>query len=227
MSTKIQKLSPRVLGFWVRCMRTSHKWSQEALAETSGLTPRTIQRIEAGEPVNAATRRSLARGLGYENYDVFDDPNFAVEIHKLLETISEYSEKEQYPDHIKILAVPVNSGHSIGNLIGISSGYLFNCEETLPSETQDIAHEFFDSIHDYADAWPDTTHIDRLLAIRNFDKFIKELENIGSHAYSAMRSAQITNYLQKDKSPLRITIGYLTIVSKDKNISHIMVPKRL
>ena len=60
-------------------------WSQEALAASANLTPRTIQRIEAGEPSSIATRRSLARGLGYENPDIFEDPEFIATVLKLLD----------------------------------------------------------------------------------------------------------------------------------------------
>lgn len=63
MNTATLSLPPNILGFWTRCIRTTMHWSQEALAASANLTPRTIQRIEAGEPSSIATRRSLARVL--------------------------------------------------------------------------------------------------------------------------------------------------------------------
>lgn len=103
--TTITKLDPRILGLWTRYIRDSLHWSQEALAEASGLTARTIQRVEAGQPVNITTRRALARALGYENQDVFDDPAFIKQLEEILETQS-LAQKElfeqQLPDQIRV-----------------------------------------------------------------------------------------------------------------------------
>jgi hypothetical protein len=56
-----------------------------ALAASSGLDVRTIQRIKAGQGASVTTRRCLARGLGYEKPDTFDAPEFVMHVHKLLE----------------------------------------------------------------------------------------------------------------------------------------------
>lgn len=76
MTADIDTKDPKFLAFWTKCIRESSKWSQEALAAASGLTVRTIQRIEAGNAVNITTRRALARGLGYDDPDVFENPGF-------------------------------------------------------------------------------------------------------------------------------------------------------
>jgi DNA-binding XRE family transcriptional regulator len=78
-------LDPKLLGFWVRCIRKTQNMSQDALAESSNVDIRTIQRMEAGNPVNVTTRRCLARGLGYDNHDIFDDPQFAMNVQSALE----------------------------------------------------------------------------------------------------------------------------------------------
>jgi|SRR5690554_329024 len=45
---------------FVRTLRLQRGWSQEQLAELSGLSARTIQRIERGKPAGLETRKSLA-----------------------------------------------------------------------------------------------------------------------------------------------------------------------
>ncbi|WSH31080.1 helix-turn-helix transcriptional regulator (plasmid) [Rhizobium beringeri] len=69
-------LDPKQLGFWIKCVREGQKWSQEALAAAAGVDVRTVQRVEAGAKASVITRRAIARGLGYDNPDVFDDPTF-------------------------------------------------------------------------------------------------------------------------------------------------------
>lgn len=56
-----QVISPQELADMVKLLRGGRNWSQEQLAEISGLTVRTIQRIERGEASNFDTRRALAR----------------------------------------------------------------------------------------------------------------------------------------------------------------------
>jgi transcriptional regulator with XRE-family HTH domain len=44
----------------VQKLRLQHGWSQQQLADLSGLSVRTIQRIERGQPASAETLKSLA-----------------------------------------------------------------------------------------------------------------------------------------------------------------------
>ena len=44
----------------VQKLRLQHGWSQQQLAESSGLSVRTVQRIEAGYPASTETLKSLA-----------------------------------------------------------------------------------------------------------------------------------------------------------------------
>lgn len=66
--------SPADLAFLIKVLRDASEWTQETLAELSGLTVRTIQRVEKGESSSLDTRRALARGFGYDDLDVFEKP---------------------------------------------------------------------------------------------------------------------------------------------------------
>src|SRR5207253_2107058 len=69
-------LDPKLLGFWAKCVRETQHLSQDALAVNAGVTIRTVQRFEAGQAVNVTSRRALAKALGYDNPDAFDDLKF-------------------------------------------------------------------------------------------------------------------------------------------------------
>ena len=45
-------------------IRLEHNWSQDQLAEISGVSSRTIQRIENGNPPSMETLKALAAGFG-------------------------------------------------------------------------------------------------------------------------------------------------------------------
>ena len=54
----------------IRAARQARGWSQEELAERTGLSARTIQRIENGARPSAATARLLAAAFEVEVADV-------------------------------------------------------------------------------------------------------------------------------------------------------------
>ena len=45
-------------------VRLEHNWSQDQLAEIAGVSSRTIQRIENGNPASMETLKALAAGFG-------------------------------------------------------------------------------------------------------------------------------------------------------------------
>ncbi|MES2059088.1 MAG: helix-turn-helix transcriptional regulator [Pseudomonadota bacterium] len=225
MTNDTATLTPSLLGFWTRCLRTTQHWSQDALAAASGLTTRTIQRIEAGEPSTISTRRSLARGLGYDNPDVFDDPEFARMVHQLIEVAQGQKVKDEYPDHIPLPATPIANGDAVGRLIGASEAYVFNCDDELPQEAKEQAASLFDMLQDYGDIWRELSHSDRLKAGTEFDDALQEFERQGLRVYSATRSTKIVGATWPDKKSLPITIGYLTVIKAEREIEQLMVPK--
>lgn len=67
-------LTPAELAVLTRMFREVRHWSQEQLAELSGLNVRTIQRIEQAMPASLDTRRAIARAFEFEDIDVFSKP---------------------------------------------------------------------------------------------------------------------------------------------------------
>lgn len=57
----------------VKSLRLSRHWSQEQLAESSGLSTRTIQRIEKGHKVDIGSIKLLADTFGLEINDLLGD----------------------------------------------------------------------------------------------------------------------------------------------------------
>lgn len=58
----------------VQKLRLQHGWSQQQLAELSGLSVRTIQRIESGQPASAETLKSLASVFEIEFSQLTSEP---------------------------------------------------------------------------------------------------------------------------------------------------------
>lgn len=223
-------LDPKTLGFWAKCIREASHWSQEAVAASAGLDVRTVQRIEAGKSVSITTRRALARGLGYENQDVFQDPTFIATVHGLLQDLQAGNRKQfeaQFPEHMRLPVTRVANGDALGRLADISGATLLNADEWLSPEAKEIAASLFDYLRDIVDISADASFSDKLAYNREMDAMLKSLEGLGASAYSAVRSTKMVGAFWTDKTPIPITIGYVTVVPSDRSITEIMVPRRL
>jgi len=222
-------LDPKLLGLWVRCIREAQYVSQEALAASSGVNIRTIQRMEAGNVVNVTTRRCLARALGYENRDAFDDPQFALEVYKFLETINDKAFEQQHPDCIRLKAEPVQSGEDLRRLAGASNALSLSTDDTLSLDAKTAAAAMFDYVHDLLDIKYDASFSNKLNFSQELETMLRELEGLGAAVYSALRSTKITRDNWVNKTPLPLTIGYLVVVPKgqDRFLKEIIASRRL
>lgn len=223
-------LEPKMLGFWVRCIRESQHMSQDALAASSGVDIRTIQRMEAGNVVSVTTRRCLARGLGYENPDAFDDPQFALQVHQLIEgmqAIKRTAFEKQYPDHIRVKAERVQNGEALGRFADASNAVSLNADDDLSIEAKRAAATMFDYIRDLLDVGNDASFSDKLSFCQELETMLGELEGLGVAVYSAMRSTKVTNGNWTNKTPIPLEIGYLTAVPMERVLEEMLVPRRL
>jgi transcriptional regulator with XRE-family HTH domain len=152
MDKSVKTLEPNLLGVWARCIRETSNWSQEALAASSGLDVRTIQRIESGKVAPSLTARcSLAKGLGYENPDIFDDPQFIKSIRGLLDSVRKAQRdnfEKQFPDHLPVRTAPVATGENLLQIAECSVAYSFHADDELSPEAKQIAATMFDYLQD-------------------------------------------------------------------------------
>ena len=72
----IQHMPPKVFAWIVEGLRNRAGLSQTALARKCSITLRTIQRLEAGDPVARSTRRALAAAFREGDAGIFDNPEF-------------------------------------------------------------------------------------------------------------------------------------------------------
>lgn len=222
-------LQPAMLGSWVKILRLAQKWSQDALAEASGLTVRTVQRVEAGERTSRTTRRGLARGLGYDIADVLDDPECTAGIVKFYETINAdqaATVEANHPDHLKLTVKPLETGGALAGVIAACSSWMFHCDEEAPADAQLVATGLFNLVPDYGDIWEDLSFSGRVQFQANLAAPLDALKALGMRAYQTTRATQIVGKNWVDPTPLPMTIGCVAIIPADRDLSHTLVPKR-
>lgn len=186
-------LDPKLLGFWVRCIREVQHMSQDALAESSGVDIRTIQRMETGNPVNVTTRRCLARGLGFDNQDIFDDPEFAIFAHGLVEgtqAINREAIEKQHPDHVRVQVERVMNGETLGRFADNATAICLNADDEISIEAKQAAATLFDYIRDLGDVGSAASFSEKLEYCRSLEGMLRELEGVGTAVYSAFRSVK-------------------------------------
>jgi transcriptional regulator with XRE-family HTH domain len=227
MTKRTTLLEPKLLGFWVRCIREAQHMSQDALAAVSGVDIRTIQRMEAGNVVSITTRRCIARGLGYENADAFDDPKFGLEVHQVLEAIQQKAFERQYPDRIRVKVERVLNGESLGRFADTSNAVSLNADDNLSIEAKRTAAAMFDYLRELLDVGNDASFTEKLSSNQELETMLRELEGLGAAVYSAIRSTKITGDNWMNKTPIPLTIGYLTAVPKERIIEDVLVSRRL
>ncbi|WP_422374148.1 helix-turn-helix domain-containing protein [Roseibium sp.] len=233
MEPKTELNDDEFIGFWVRCCRDTLKWSQEALAETSSIDVRTIQRIEAGKRASVTTKAALAKALGYEE-NVFDNPMWLVNSRKLInelqkEIVSQNEEefRQKFPNHVLVKVEKVTLGIQIGNLCECEA-YFNEPDADLSKEAIRKAAELFDCLRDYGDCIDVMSFSDKTEMYELFDEKIAELHDLGAALYVGQRETRVVGELWKDKTPISLNIGYLFVMDADKEIlSEVLVPRRL
>src|SRR5579884_568411 len=192
--TEIDSANSNFLSLWTKLKREATHCSQEALAAASGLNVRTIQRIEAGRPVNVMTRRALARGLGYDNPHVFEDPEFrkrACDFLKNIRNIQREVMQQQYPDCIPVSAERVTNGAELARIAYEANAYLFHADEAISDEAKETAASIFDFLRDLGDVHNLCSFTQRLGHERFLAELLEQLEALGAACYSAFRATEI------------------------------------
>jgi transcriptional regulator with XRE-family HTH domain len=228
MTTK-NILDPKLLGFWARCVRDTQHISQEALAVSASVDVRTIQRFESGKQVNLTSRRCIARGLGYDNPDIFDDPAFAATVHDLFQQIGTMQKEnldKQHPDHIRVKVGKVMSGDELGRFADTANAVLLHADDELAEDAKDSTAAMFDYVRDLMDL-DDVPYTDKRTYHKELETMLRDIEEQGLVVYSAFRNVKTTNDSWVDKTPIPMTIGYLTVVPASKQLSEISVPRRV
>lgn len=205
----IRHATPRELAATIRILREIRRWSQETLADVSGLNVRTIQRVENGDPSSLDTRRALARAFESEDMDVFNKP-CEIPTPEQLQADKKRFERE----HITVPCTIVSSGREL--LTACTS--VMADQATPATPLQEAAEEMFvalvDSMRDWRDCWDAMSEVSKLAAYREAQGHLDRLSELGISIVIATRTVALTSKAWKDSSPWPIAIIDLTAFQK-------------
>jgi len=214
-------LTPDELALFIRAFREGRGWSQEQLAEISGLNVRTIQRVEQGHAASLDTRRALARAFEFQDIDALSKP-------LRIPTREDFEEaKEKFDrEHVTLTALPLTTGRQLAKLVECCSMDLSEPAFELPREAAiEFAAlvDYFREYRDCADLYSETQKFD---VYDDLQAHIDALKKRGVSLRYAERKLNVTfGIAQSDAKPVPVNALYVVAFPLGKEPEQFAVPK--
>jgi transcriptional regulator with XRE-family HTH domain len=212
-------IPPSQLALLVVIMRQGRKWSQEQLAEITGLTARTIQRVERGEPSNVDTRRALARAFEANDIDCFNKP------YKPITAAEARAAKDKFDQEHITLSVQPATGRRLVELAESVSADMFDAGAELPQEAEQAFAALTDYWRNYREARELFTEVDKLDVRNEFQSRLDELERMKFSLRLAERVVYIKSAGAPDPTPIRCRVGYIVAFPLGKEPDEIVTAR--
>jgi len=184
--TAPRHLTPTELAVLVKLYRELRKWSQEQLADISGLSARTVQRVEEGLASSTDTRRALARAFEVEDINVFNKAHVIPTAEQLAEEKARF-EKER----ITLQGQRILSGKQLGKMVEMSSANMFSEAIELKGAGNELFARLTDYCREYADCDELYSATDKLSVYEDFDELLADLKKAGITLVGAVRDTDL------------------------------------
>jgi transcriptional regulator with XRE-family HTH domain len=213
-----QLISSQELSDMVKLLRGGRNWSQEQLAEISGLTARTIQRVERGETSNFDTRRALARAFEAPDIDCFNNPFVRITPEKA-EAMTEKFRKDHF-----FLPAALGTGSALLELAEIAEGDMFHSATQMSQPAEELFAALTDYWREYRDAHDCYNAVSKLEVRKDLQGYLDELDREGFSVRVADRPVAV-GLGGVDESPYRTRVAYIVAFAKGKEPIEIIVAK--
>lgn len=197
---------PQYIAEKVKFIRRMFSLTQQNVAEASGLTTRTIEKIESGKHLpQEQTLRSLARGLSM-NVGVFDKPDPAVQAQQRQAMLKAAQKMLVVSTHIVRTTTELMA--ALDNLQGIR----VDISQVTDESALEIAAGMSDWTTDMLDVWNEISTTEQLSSARSFVEMAAQLERRGHVCHMGRHGQRLR---QKSGQDLTVQIGVLAVRSKE------------
>ena len=214
--TETRAYTPDELAFLITTFRQTHGWSQEVLAELAGVTPRTVQRVEAAQPSSLDTRRALARAFRLEDIDTFSrsramtTPEGAVQA------------KADFDRRYVVLEFEPMDGRAIIASVAASGPYRAIQTGAIgrpPREVEDLFAEGMDFLEEIVDVADVAGHGQLLAYADQLETTFARMRALGWEPAYGARAAAVT------QARLPTTLSYIMSVPVGGGSRHVAVER--
>ena len=219
-STQTRLLTPAELAVCIKMFREMRQWSQEQLADISGLNVRTIQRVEQGLSASLDTRRALASAFEFEDIDALDKP-FTIPSEEELKAAKEKFDRE----HVTLTAIPLTTGKQLAKLAEACTMDLSEPAFDLTREADEtfaVLVDYFRDYRDCADAYSETQKFE---VYDEMQSHIDALRTLGVSLRYAERKMQMKWGSGPDSKPMPVNVLYVVGFPLGKEPEQFATPK--
>lgn len=213
-------LTPAELAVCIRMFREMRQWSQEQLAEISGLNVRTVQRVEQGLSASLDTRRALASAFEFEDIDALNKP-FTIPSEEELKAAKEKFDRE----HVTLTAIPLTTGKQLAKLAEICSMDLSEPGFELTREAEETFAALVDYFRDYRDCADVYSETQKFEIYDEMQSHIDALKTLGVSLRYAEREMRLKWRTEQDSKPMPVNALYVVAFPLGKEPEQFATPK--
>jgi transcriptional regulator with XRE-family HTH domain len=213
-------LTPAELAVCIKLFRDIRRWSQEQLAEISGLNVRTVQRVEQGLSASVDTRRALAGAFECQDIDAFNKP-FTIPSEEELKLAKEKFDQE----HVTLTALPLTTGKQLAKLAEGCSMDLSEPAFELTREADEIFAVLVDYLRDYRDCADVYAEAQKFDVYDELQSHINALRALGVSLRYAERKMRVKWGTATDGQPMLVNVLYLVAFPLGKEPEQFATPK--
>jgi transcriptional regulator with XRE-family HTH domain len=212
-------LTPAEVGGCIRQFRDLRHWSQEQLAEISGLNVRTIQRVEQGDSASFDTRRALARAFELEDIDALNKP-FSLPTPEEAQAAQNAFERE----HMTLAVTPLTTGRQLASLVASFEMDLSEPAFELPREAAVEFATLTDYYRDYRDCHGLYSETQKLEVFDDLQQHIDALRALKVSLCHGQRRVRV-GLASATAEPWVATVLYVVAFRLGHEPTHILTPK--
>ncbi|EKJ8516302.1 TPA: helix-turn-helix transcriptional regulator [Pseudomonas aeruginosa] len=219
-SQQPRPLTPTELAQCVRLFREANRWSQEQLAGISGLSERTIQRVEKGLSGDFNTRRALARAFEFEDIDVFNKA-YEIPSEEELRAAQEKYDKE----NVTLAATPLTTGRQLAKLVTTSTADMSEPAFELTREAEEAFSGLVDYFREYRDCADLYSERQKIEVYDEMQSFIDALNALGVSLVYSERKVKMKWGTNPASEPMPAKILYVVAFPMGEEPTQFATPK--
>ena len=216
-----RRLTDPELAAVIAELRKEKGWTQETLAEIARVSPRTIQRLESGQPSSIDTRRTLAAAFDFDDLDTFNGPWPLPNIERLKEE-SARIERETVAVDVQQMV----KGKQLRKLAARAHSFLITSIDDPTDNVEALLASLQDCFCEYGDCHDLYSARDKLEVDRQFQEQIDELRMQGIGIVAGCRRARMRlKSSQSSDASFFLDIVYVVSASLDALPQIVRVPR--
>ncbi|WP_109482516.1 helix-turn-helix domain-containing protein [Paraburkholderia sp. C35] len=215
-------LTPEELAALIKLYREMRQWSQEQLADISGLNVRTIQRVERGDGSGFDTRRALARAFELEDIDALNKPF-------LIPTVDEMkAQKEKFErEHVTLKALPLDTGRQLARLAESHSMDLCTPGFEMPRAAEEEFAALVDYMREYRDCNDLYSETQKLDVYDDMQRHLDGLKELDVSLRYAERKVRLRFRSDAEAEPFDTSVLYLVTFPVGKEPDEFATPRSI